>query len=159
MEPPDPSFADDFNVPQEDDVLVFEVRRAAVLHPFQVHRLKVLVEAGLVAFSSACFEFADGVPNSISPRQPCAPSEGFFQPFSRPFEGCCCGVLRVGASSPPLSVAMLRSSQLPHRAARINPVLCVGAQYPPMKHGTGDTLIFLQTLSKSPAAYVPISAS
>ena len=29
---------------------------------FQVHRLKVLVEAGLVAFSSACFEFADEVP-------------------------------------------------------------------------------------------------
>ena len=31
--------------------------------PFQVNRLKVLIEAGLVAFSSACFEFADEVPN------------------------------------------------------------------------------------------------
>ena len=51
-----------FNVPQEDAVLVFDVRRAAVSLPFQVHRLKVLVEAGLVAFSSACFEFADEVP-------------------------------------------------------------------------------------------------
>ena len=30
--------------------------------PFQVRRLKGLVEAGLVAFSSACFEFADEVP-------------------------------------------------------------------------------------------------
>ena len=29
--------------------------------PFQVHRLIVPVEAGLVAFSSACFEFADEV--------------------------------------------------------------------------------------------------
>ena len=28
----------------------------------QVHRLKVLVEAGPVAFSSACFEFADEFP-------------------------------------------------------------------------------------------------
>ena len=62
MEPPDPSFADEFNVPQEDAVLVFDVRRAAVLLPFQVHRLKVLVEAGLVASSIACFEFADEVP-------------------------------------------------------------------------------------------------
>ena len=61
MEPPDPSFADKFNVPQEYAVLVFDVRRAAVSLPFQVHRLKVLVEAGLVAFSIACFEFADKV--------------------------------------------------------------------------------------------------
>ena len=38
------------------------VRRAAVSLPFQVDRLKVLVEAGLVAFSSACFEFAQKVP-------------------------------------------------------------------------------------------------
>ena len=62
MEPPDPSFADEFNVPQEDDFLVFNVRRATVSLPFQVHRLKVLVEAGLVTFSIACFEFANEVP-------------------------------------------------------------------------------------------------
>ena len=62
MEPPDPSFADEFNVPQEDAVLVFDVHRAAVSLLFQVHRSKVLVEAGLVAFLSACFEFADEVP-------------------------------------------------------------------------------------------------
>ena len=62
MEPPDLSFADEFNVPQEDAVLVFDVRRAAVWLPFQVHRLKMLVVAGLVAFSIACFEFADEVP-------------------------------------------------------------------------------------------------
>ena len=62
MKPPDPSFVDEFNVPQEDAVLVFDVlRRAAASLPFQVHRLKVLVEAGLVAFSSACFEFANEV--------------------------------------------------------------------------------------------------
>ena len=66
MEPPDPSFADEFNVPQEDAVLVFDVRRAAVSLPFQVHRLKVLVEAGLVAFSIVCFEFTDEVPNKLS---------------------------------------------------------------------------------------------
>ena len=62
MEPPDLSFADELNIPQEDAVLVFDVRRATVSLPFQVHRLKVLVEAGLVAFSSACFEFANEVP-------------------------------------------------------------------------------------------------
>ena len=61
MEPPDPSFADEFNVPQKYAVLVFDVRQAAVSLPFQVHRLKVFVEAGLVAFSSVCFEFADEV--------------------------------------------------------------------------------------------------
>ena len=62
MEPPDPSFADEFNVPQRYTVLVFGVRRAAVSLPFQVHRLKALVEAGLVAFLSARFEFGDEVP-------------------------------------------------------------------------------------------------
>ena len=62
MEPPDPSFADEFNVPQEYAVLVFDARRAAVSLLFQVHRLEVLVEAGLVAFSSTCLEFADKVP-------------------------------------------------------------------------------------------------
>ena len=66
MELPDPSFADESNVPQEDAVLVFDVRQAAVSRPFQVHRLKVLVEAGLVAFSSTCFEFADEVPKKLS---------------------------------------------------------------------------------------------
>ena len=58
----DPSFADEFNVPQAYAVLVFDVRRAAVSLPFQGHHLKVLVEAGLVAFSSAYFEFMDEVP-------------------------------------------------------------------------------------------------
>ena len=53
---------DEFTVPQEDAVLVFDVRRAAVSLPFQIHRLKVLVEADLVNFSSACFEFANEVP-------------------------------------------------------------------------------------------------
>ena len=62
MEPPDLSFADELNVPQGDAVLVFDVRRAAISLPFQVHRYKVLVQAGLVAFSSTCFEFADEVP-------------------------------------------------------------------------------------------------
>ena len=62
MELPDPSFADELNVPQEDAVLVFDVRRAPVSLSFQVHHLKVLVEAGLVAFSSACLEFANEVP-------------------------------------------------------------------------------------------------
>ena len=66
MEPPDPSFADEFNVPQEDAVLVFDVRRAAASLPFQVHRFKVFVEAGLVAFSIACFEFADKVLKKLS---------------------------------------------------------------------------------------------
>ena len=61
MEPPDPSFADELNVPQEDAVLVFDVSRAAVSLPFQVHCLKVLVEAGLAAYSIACFELAEEV--------------------------------------------------------------------------------------------------
>ena len=62
MEPPDLSFADEFNVPQEYAVLVFDVRRAAISLLFQVHRFKVLIEAGLVAFSSEYFEFAKEVP-------------------------------------------------------------------------------------------------
>ena len=66
MEPPDPSFANESNIPQEDAVLVFDVRRAAVSFPFQVRRLKVLHEAGLVAFSSACFEFTNEVSKKAS---------------------------------------------------------------------------------------------
>ena len=62
MEPPNPSFADEFNVSQEYAVFIFGVHRAAVSLPFQVYRLQVLVEAGLVAFPKACFEFADEVP-------------------------------------------------------------------------------------------------
>ena len=63
MEPLDPSFADKLKVPQEYAVfLVFDVRRATILLPFQVHRLEVLKGASLVAFSSACFELADEVP-------------------------------------------------------------------------------------------------
>ena len=62
MGPPDPSFADAFNVRQEDVVLVYDVHLAAISLPFQVHRLKVLVEAGLIAFSSVCFESANEVP-------------------------------------------------------------------------------------------------
>ena len=63
-----------------------------------------------------------------SARQPCEPSGDFLQPPSRPLEGCCRAVLRVGALSPSLSVAVVRSSQPPHRAPRINPVLSGGAQ-------------------------------
>ena len=77
MEPPDPSFADEFNVPQEDAVLVFDVRRAAVSLPFQVRRLKVLVEAGLVA--EDVFRVCERSPKRSSARQSCAPSEVFFQ--------------------------------------------------------------------------------
>ena len=61
VEPPDPSFADELNIPQEYALLVFDVRRPAVSVPFPVHRFWILVEAGLVVFSSACFEFADEV--------------------------------------------------------------------------------------------------
>ena len=62
VEPPDPTFADEFTVPQEYAVLIFDVRRAAVSLLFQVHRPKVLVQVDLIAFSSTFFEFADKVP-------------------------------------------------------------------------------------------------
>ena len=65
MEPPDPSLADEFNVLQEYAVLIFEVCQAAGSLPFQIHRLEKLVEAGLVAFSSTCFEFVDEVPDVV----------------------------------------------------------------------------------------------
>ena len=95
-------------------------RRAAVSLPFQVPRLEVLVEVGLVAFSSACFEFADEILKEAQ-HGSLAHLPKVFPVIFTTFEGC------VGASSPPLSVAMLRSSQLPHRAPRTNTVLRVGA--------------------------------
>ena len=78
MEPPDPSFADEFNVSREHATLVFDVRRAVVSLSLQVHRLQVLVEAGLIAFPKACFQFADEGPEEA--RHPCKPSEDFCQP-------------------------------------------------------------------------------
>ena len=86
MEPLDPSFADEFNIPQEYAVLVFDIRRAAVSLSFQVRRLKMLLEAGLVAFLSARFEFADEVPKEAEHGSLANLSE-IFQPSSRPFEG------------------------------------------------------------------------
>ena len=127
MEPPDPSFADEINVPQEYAVLVFDFRRAAVSFPFQVHRLKVLVETGLVAFSSACFEFADEVLKEAQHGSPAHLPKIIFSHLRGLFEGCCYEDLRIGASSPPLSVAMLCSSQSPRRAPCTNPVLRAGA--------------------------------
>ena len=58
MDPPNPSFADEFSGSQEYAVLVLDVRRAVVSLPFQVCRLHVLIKAGLIAFSNASFEFA-----------------------------------------------------------------------------------------------------
>ena len=47
------------NVSQEYAVLVFDVRRAVVSPPFQVHRLQVRIKAGLILFLNASFKFAD----------------------------------------------------------------------------------------------------
>ena len=108
-------------------VLVSDVRRAAVSLPFQVHRLKkVLVEAGLVAFLSACFEVANEIPKQAQHGSLAHLPKDFPAIFSA-FRRLLLWVLRVGASLPPLSVAMLRSFQLPHRAPRTNRVLRVGA--------------------------------
>ena len=66
-------------------------------------------------------------PRRSSVRQPCKPFEGFCQPSLWPFKGFYCGDLHVGASLPPLSVVMLRSSHPPHEASRTNAVLRPGA--------------------------------
>ena len=89
MEPPDPSFADEFNVPLEDAILVFDVRRAAVSLPFQVHLLKWLIEADLVAFSRARFDFADEAPkdaqHGVFLRYPPPHANDGFKTDSAPF--------------------------------------------------------------------------
>ena len=59
MELPNPSFANELNVPQQVTVLVFDELRAAVSLPFQIHRLEVLKKPGLVAFPDIFFEFED----------------------------------------------------------------------------------------------------
>ena len=69
MEPPDPSFADEFNVSQEYAILVCDVRRGAVSLPFEVY-FQVLVEAGLIAFPNACFKFADQSPKEAQHGSP-----------------------------------------------------------------------------------------
>ena len=59
VKPPEPIVRRGVNAPQGYAVDVFDERRAAVSPISQVHRLYVLLEAGLIAFSNACFEFAD----------------------------------------------------------------------------------------------------
>ena len=75
----------------------------------------MFVEASLIAFLNACFEFAERRLRRSSARQPCEPSEDVFQPSSRPYEGCCCAILRVGTSLLPLYVVMLRHLSLDTR--------------------------------------------
>ena len=118
MEPPDPSFTDEFNAPQVDAILVFDVRQAAVSLPSHVHRLKVAWSPSRVRVLNLRTKSQKKLSTAAL-----RTFRRFFQPSSRPFEGCCCGALRVDVSSPDLSVVMLRSSQLPHRAPRTNPVL------------------------------------
>ena len=117
MEPPDPWFADEFNVPQEDAVLVFDVRR------------EVLVEGGLVAFPGACFEFADEVPKEAQHGSRAHLTKVFPDIFTAFQRLLLWGSARrcLLASSICCHVAMLRSSQLPHRVPRTNPGLRVGA--------------------------------
>ena len=122
VEPPDPSFADEFNA-QDYAVLVFGVRLAAVSLPSQVHRLQVLVGAGLIVFPNAFFEFADEGPEEAQHGSLTNLPPQKIQPSPWPFKGCCYEVVRVGASSLPLSVAILGSSQPP----RTNPVVHAGA--------------------------------
>ena len=132
MEPPDPSFADEFNVPQEYAVLAFDLRRAAVSLPFQVHHLKVLVEAGLVAFSSACFEFADEDMQSNDVTTLC--STGSQQGVDVPdtvntVDHCCANVERADVSSSSRDLALANlcflrmgflSARFPRRLFRAN---------------------------------------
>ena len=54
----DTSFEDEFNIPQEYGVLIYDVRRAAVSVPFTF----IVVEADVVFFSNAYFEFVDKDP-------------------------------------------------------------------------------------------------
>ena len=81
MEPSVPLFADEFNVPQKDPVLAFDVLQATVLLPFQVHRYMMLVEAGLIAVSNACFEFADEGPEEARHDSLATLTKVFANPF------------------------------------------------------------------------------
>ena len=69
----------------------------------------MLAEAGLVAFTSACFEFVDEVSEEAQ-HGSLAKLPKIFSSHIYGLKRCCCGVLRVDDSSPYLSVAILRSS-------------------------------------------------
>lgn len=62
----EPIVRDKSNVPPQVTVLVVDEVRASVSPPFQVHRLRLLMETGLIAFTDACFEFADVDPACLS---------------------------------------------------------------------------------------------
>ena len=119
MEPPDPLFADMFNIPQNYAILVFDVRRVAVSLPFQVYRLKVLVEAGLVAFSSACFEFAGEVPKEAR--------HGIFAKLHGFSKVAVMGFCTQVTTSLLSLLSWFLSSQPSHQGPRTNPVLGAGA--------------------------------
>ena len=125
MEPPDPSFADEFGVPQQYAVLVFGVHRAAVSLPFQVYRLYMLCRSRPGRLLERVFEFADEVPEeaqhgSLAHLPKLFPA--MFTAFRR--------LLLWGSVRRRLlasSVAILRSSQPPHEDPHTNPVLHAGA--------------------------------
>ena len=127
MEPPNPSFANEPNVPQQVTVLVFDELRAADSLPFHVHRLDVLMEAGLVAFPDTVFEFV-GVGLEEAQHSSLANIfqvflSAFFASFRRrSFSGLARRLFLA-----PLSVAMFRSYQPARQGPRTNPVVRVGA--------------------------------
>ena len=128
MEPPDPSFTDDFNVFYKYAVLIFDLRRAAAVSlPFQVHRLQVLVEAGLIVVPKARFEFADEGPEEAQHGSLANLPNIFARHRHDLLKVAVVGLRRVGASSLPLSVASLRSSQPPHQDPCTNVLLRAGA--------------------------------
>ena len=93
---------------------------------FQIRRLKILVEAGPVAFSSACFVFANEIPEETQHGSLVHLPKIFSSHLHGLSKVNVVGVLRVDTSSLPLSFAMLLSSQPSHRVPRTNSLLHAG---------------------------------
>ena len=121
------SFADEFNILQNYTVLIFDVHRAVGSLPFQVHHLSMPCKSRPGRLLECVFRVCGRSPRRRSARQSCEPSGDFSSHLHGLLIVDVVGFCAVGASTPPLFVAMLHSSQPPQRAPRTNFVLRAGA--------------------------------
>lgn len=103
VKPPKLSFADEFSIPQQVIVLVFDKLRAAVSFLFKVYRRDMLVEPAHVVFPDASLESA-----SVGPEEA---QHSRLDNFRQILVGFLCGLSKK-PSPPPLSFGMLRAPTL-----------------------------------------------
>lgn len=115
----------EISIHQQVTVLVYYKLRAEISFPFYVHRLELLMETSLIAFTDACFEVTDWTQQMFSTVAMRTPSRYFLKPPLRRLEECQCCLHKN--SSDLLFVAMLSLFQFARQCPQTNPVVQPGS--------------------------------